>query len=425
MVVTNTNTKVNGNQTAATIGEVSTIHVVQPVLEGLGKVSTSITGVAYGTPASASALGLPEIIPIDISIGGEALFSDTAKISWDLSGYDTSKTAAQTFDATGTVILPTGVLNAKGISLNLNVNVSVNAKPSSGNGGTGGSGGGGAPALPPAGDKMETSKEINTATGGTINLVDVSVEIPSGALPGNATFSIKKLTPSKADEIVPEGLRLKLSSDIYEITTTGERDFGNNTITIKIPYDPEKITTGEVPAINYYDDNTGEWTALETSVEQGPDGRWYAVVKVNHLTKFTVFSTAVPEPVPPPKVIKLTIGSTVAIINGEPYTLDAAPFIKPKVFRTLAPLRFVSEALGARVGWQADTRQVVIQDGVTGIILTIGSPEVLVNNAPVVLDCPAELQPPGRAFVPLRFVSEALGARVDWDAATETITITR
>jgi hypothetical protein len=85
------------------------------------------------------------------------------------------------------------------------------------------------------------------------------------------------------------------------------------------------------------------------AVEQGPDGRWYAVVKVNHLTKFTVFSTAVPEPVQPPKVIKLTIGSTEAIINGEPYTLDAAPFIKPKVSRTLVPLRFVSEALGARV----------------------------------------------------------------------------
>jgi hypothetical protein len=115
-------------------GEVSTIHVVQPVLEGLGEVSTSITGVAYGTQASASALGLPEIIPIDISIDG-ALFSDTATISWDLSGYNTSKTAAQTFDATGTVILPTGVLNAKGISLNITVSVSVNAKPSSGNGG--------------------------------------------------------------------------------------------------------------------------------------------------------------------------------------------------------------------------------------------------------------------------------------------------
>ena len=180
-----------------------------------------------------------------------------------------------------------------------------------------------------------------------------------------------------------------------------------------------------MPAINYYDDKTGVWTALETTVEQGPDGQWYAVVEVNHLTKFTVLSTPVREPVQPPKVIKLTIGSTEATINGERYTLDVAPFIKPEVSRTLVPIRFVSEALGARVDWQADTRQVIIQDGGTEIILTIDSPEVLVNSVSVVLDCPAELQPPGRTFVPLRFVSETLGARVDWDAATEMITITR
>ena len=413
VVVTNTNTKVNGNQTAAANGEVSAIHVVQPVLEGLGKVGTAITGVAYGTQASASALGLPEIIPIEISIDG-ASFSDTATVSWDLSGYNTSKTAAQTFAATGTVILPTGVLNVKGISLRITVNVSVDAKPSSGGGG------GGSPAPKPA---TETSKKINATTGGKVSFGGVSVDIPAGALPGDATISIEKLTPSEANKTVPEGLRLKLGSDIYEITTTGARDFGDNNITIRIPFDLGKITAGEAAAINYYDEKTGKWTALATTVERGPDGQWYAVVAVNHLTRFAVFSTAVP--VQPPKVIKLTIGLTEAAIDGKPYTLDAAPFIKLQVSRTLVPLRFVSEALGARVDWRAAARQVVIQDGATGIILTIDSPEVLVNSAPVTLDCPAELHPPGRTFVPLRFVSETLGARVDWDAATKTITITR
>ena len=59
------------------------------------------------------------------------------------------------------------------------------------------------------------------------------------------------------------------------------------------------------------------------------------------------------------------------------------------------------------------------------IILTISSNQVLVNETPVTLDCPAEVLPPGRTFVPLRFVSETLGAQVDWDAATQGITITR
>ena len=185
-------------------------------------------------------------------------------------------------------------MNSKGISLNITVSVSVNAKPSRGNGGGGGGGGGGGSMAPKPATK--TSKKIKAATGGTVNLGDVSVEIPAGALPGDATFSIKKLTPSEGNEIVPEGLRLKLGSDIYEITTTGYRDFSDNTITIKILYDPGKIAAGEAPAINYYNDETGVWTALETTVEQGPDGRWYAVVEVNHLTKFTVLSIPVREP---------------------------------------------------------------------------------------------------------------------------------
>ena len=182
-----------------------------------------------------------------------------------------------------------------------------------------------------------------------VNLGDVSVEVPAGALTSDATFSIKKLTPNETNKIMPEVLRLKLGSDIYETTTTGDRDFGDNTITIKILYDPEKIAAGEVPAINYYDDKTGVWTALETTVEQGPDGQWYAVVEVNHMTKFTVLSTPVSEPVQPPKVIQLTIGSTEAIIDGEPYTLDAVPFIKPEVSRTLVDT-LVSEALGWVIG---------------------------------------------------------------------------
>lgn len=288
-----------------------------------------------------------------------------------------------------------------------------------------GGGGGRTPTPPPVKDEMETSKEISAAAGGTVSLGGVSVNIPAGVLPNNAAFSIKKMNPGEANNLVPEGLRLKLGSDVYEIATTGGRDFGENTITINVPFDPEKMADGEVPVINYYDEETGEWTAVETTVEQGADGKWYAVIEVNHLTRFAVFSTAVLEPAQPPKVIRLTIGSAETSVDGEPYILDAAPFIKPEASRTLVPLRFVSEALGAQVEWRADTRQVIIRDGETGTILTIGSQEALVNSAPVTLDCPAELLPPGRTFVPVRFISEILGARVEWDQETRGVTIIR
>ena len=125
------------------------------------------------------------------------------------------------------------------------------------------------------------------------------------------------------------------------------------------------------------------------------------------------------------RVVILTVGQTGATVDGSPYTLDTAPYIDAVANRTLVPIRFVSEALGAQVDWKEETRQVIIKDGEKEIILTIGSPDVLVNGEKQIVDCAPAVQPPGRTFVPLRFVSETLGAQVDWDAATQEITITR
>lgn len=133
-----------------------------------------------------------------------------------------------------------------------------------------------------------------------------------------------------------------------------------------------------------------------------------------------------PSPWPPDtRVIHLTVGEQEASVNGQPYFLDAAPFIRPEVGRTLVPLRFISEALGAQVDWHAETRQVEIQDDGTKIVLTIGSVYVLVDGVVTTIDCPAEILPPGRTFVPLRFISETLGAHVHYDVPTKRITIIR
>ncbi|HYF94582.1 MAG TPA: stalk domain-containing protein [Symbiobacteriaceae bacterium] len=57
--------------------------------------------------------------------------------------------------------------------------------------------------------------------------------------------------------------------------------------------------------------------------------------------------------------IVLTIGSTTALVNGAPVTLDVAPFIVND--RTQVPVRFVAETLGATVGWDAVSRTVLIE----------------------------------------------------------------
>lgn len=268
-----------------------------------------------------------------------------------------------------------------------------------------------------------TSKNIKADAGGKVSLGNVSVEIPAGALPDDATVSIRKLSRSEANKVVPGGLRVKMAGDVYEITTTGERWFGDNYITIKLAYDPDRVAEGEFPAVHYYDQILERWVKLETQLMQ-ENGQWFAVAGVNHLTRFAVFSTA-KEPPAEQEVITLTIGQVRAGVNGSPFTLDAPPYVDHQSRRVLVPIRFVSEALGAGVKWDSTLRQVTIEDGGRVIVLTMGSPEVLVDGAARAMDCVPGTQPPGRIFVPLRFVSETLGAQVDYDDAAKQITLLR
>ena len=74
--------------------------------------------------------------------------------------------------------------------------------------------------------------------------------------------------------------------------------------------------------------------------------------------------------------------------------------------------------------WDAVNKVVTItRDDVT-IVLTIGSDKALVNGKTVTLDSPAFIEN-SRTYTPVRFVAEALGAEVAWDAVNKVVTITR
>ena len=81
--------------------------------------------------------------------------------------------------------------------------------------------------------------------------------------------------------------------------------------------------------------------------------------------------------------------------------------------RTLVPIRFISESLGYKVDWDNDARKVLI-DGESSISLTIDQKNMLVNGKSVSLDvAPTIIE--DRTMVPLRAISEAFGLFVDWD----------
>lgn len=92
---------------------------------------------------------------------------------------------------------------------------------------------------------------------------------------------------------------------------------------------------------------------------------------------------------------------------------DAMPYIDTNN-RVMVPVRFVSEQLGAKVEWDKAAMRVTVTDGDKEVLLTIGNKKVMVNGEVRTLDTAAVLKGT-RTYVPLRFVSEALGANVRWD----------
>ncbi|MCA1594809.1 MAG: hypothetical protein LC772_00055, partial [Chloroflexi bacterium] len=90
--------------------------------------------------------------------------------------------------------------------------------------------------------------------------------------------------------------------------------------------------------------------------------------------------------------------------------------------RVLVPLRGVFEGLGANVDWNPANQTVTGRRAGTTVRLRVNSAEASVNGRPVSLDVPARLYG-NSVMVPLRFVSEALGADVRWVDATQTVNI--
>lgn len=123
-----------------------------------------------------------------------------------------------------------------------------------------------------------------------------------------------------------------------------------------------------------------------------------------------------PAPKPVPKPTPLTV-----YIDGVKQTYDVPPVLENG--RTLVPLRGIFESLGASVEWNQKQQLVRASHSGTKIQLRIGSKSPTVNGKIVPIDVPAKMTS-GRTIVPLRFVGEALGATVQYDSANRAVKIT-
>lgn len=102
-------------------------------------------------------------------------------------------------------------------------------------------------------------------------------------------------------------------------------------------------------------------------------------------------------------------------VDNKLLDFDVSPFIENG--RVLVPVRALCEALGASVAWDGKTGIVTVKKGDTLVRLTIGSKIASITEkgvTEVILEVPAKIVN-GRTMVPLRLISEAFGAKVDWD----------
>ena len=191
------------------------------------------------------------------------------------------------------------------------------------------------------------------------------------------------------------------------------------------------IPSGQTGVVEGVADENGDF-ALEIPVPPGQTAQ-YTIITENELgdqTKvgpFTVTATA--ESV----IIMLTIASKTAYVNGYPWPeeINPPPYIKNN--RTMVNFRFIGERLGATVDYfPKETGKLVervtydIVSGTKGKVhmeLFIGKSEYIINGEKKQLDAPPEIKS-SRTMVPVRLISEGMGAKVDWIPEFKRVPIT-
>ncbi|MBQ3463468.1 MAG: hypothetical protein IJH36_10230 [Clostridia bacterium] len=108
------------------------------------------------------------------------------------------------------------------------------------------------------------------------------------------------------------------------------------------------------------------------------------------------------------------------IMDGEEMSFDQPPVIMND--STLVPFRAIFERLGMEVEWDSTDKSVIAYNDDTAIGLIVGYDTMFVNDDEVQLIAPPTIIN-DRTLVPLRAISEAVGAYVGWDGETRTVTI--
>ncbi|MCI8336467.1 MAG: hypothetical protein HFI72_04845 [Peptococcaceae bacterium] len=124
--------------------------------------------------------------------------------------------------------------------------------------------------------------------------------------------------------------------------------------------------------------------------------------------------------------IQLQLGSARMTVNGVEKEIDPGRNTMPVVVndRTLLPARAIVEEMGGEVSWDEASQTAAFTSGTEEIRLTVGSRTAYINGAARTLDVAPTVMD-GRTMLPIRFIAESFHFTVDWQEASQQITIKR
>ena len=118
------------------------------------------------------------------------------------------------------------------------------------------------------------------------------------------------------------------------------------------------------------------------------------------------------------KKIIITVGASTMAVGTETVNLDAPAYINSENY-TMLPVRAISEAFGATVNWDNASRTVTVLSGQRIISMTIGSRTMYINGTPVAMNTTAAIVN-DRTFIPVRDLANSLGiSAINWTEASE------
>lgn len=306
--------------------------------------------------------------------------------------------------------------------------------------------------------KLVVAKAVVPVSASAAEVADVKVgvqnqpapdliitEAKKGAIEQKVEKNIAGATRSGDGEItltLPEGAKfaatpkVEVTSGDLEIKGDQARLTDNDTV-FRIPVKSEstKPSTIRVYGINLTLDRTvpegdlmvkvGGLAVVENTRANGDDSATIEAGEFDTGTAVKVKLANCVTPAPPEQKVVATfkVGEKKYTVNGVEMPMDVASYIKDG--RIYLPVRYVAYALGVNsenVFWNEETQTVSLIKAGTSVQLTVGSKILKLNGADIPMNVAPEVVD-GRTMLPFRFVAQALGAQVDWDEATQTVTM--